>query len=87
MKNQKLKLSLFVVAMASVSLATGLSSCAKKDKNDCFSCDAGGGTVKYCYTEGDSFYTATTPSGSTHDIELSGESWASVKAGLQAGCN
>ena len=77
----------FVAALAAVSLGMGLSSCAKKDKDNCFSCDAGGGTVKYCYEDGNSFYTATTPSGSVHEIELDGESWATVKAELQAGCN
>lgn len=66
------------------------TSCSKDDdggkKEDCFNCTEMGVTIKYCYTEGNDFYTVTF-AGQTVEQPLNGESWSDIKEDLQELCD
>jgi len=84
MKKQILMLraGLMVAVIAGM---TTLLSCAKNDKDDCFSCSLDGEKVSFCYSEGNDFYTLTI-AGETTKVPLDGQSWSSVKAAKKAIC-
>lgn len=53
--------------------------------NNCVECKQGGVTAKYCYNEGDNFYTMTV-AGTSQKAPLAGQSWEDVKEVLKAAC-
>ena len=76
-----------LVVVAAIGLgATYASGCAKKDKQDCFTCNTGGESVNFCYTEGNDFYTMTID-GDVQEIPTNGRSWSSIKSDKQAVCD
>lgn len=80
-------INLLSVGLMTAVFATAvtISSCSKKDKDDCYSCSLDGENVSFCYTEGNDFYTLTI-SGETQEVPLNGQSWSSVKASKKAIC-
>lgn len=54
---------------------------------DCFDCSKMAGvTVRFCYTEGDTFYTMSA-AGQSSKHELDGRTWNEIKPTLKEACD
>lgn len=79
--------SMAVAAMAFVSCSDDDDSSSEAaNATDCFECTTIAGDMKYCYTEGDDYYTMTVMEIDT-EMPLNGQSWEDTKQGLQMLCN
>lgn len=80
-------LLMVVATFGSIALMNCSSDDNKDSKQDCFNCsEMGGVTTKFCYTEGDNFYTLTA-AGQSQKIPLQGATWEDVKKTLKEACN
>lgn len=70
------------------SLFILFTSCSTENEDmstDCYTCPTT--ATEYCYTVGNSYYTATDNEDNTLDINLNGIAWSVLKTGFQNSCN
>lgn len=79
------KLTFILLAVAGSMAFVNCSSDDDKGGSDCFDCGFMGIETKYCYNEGNDYYTVTVM-GQSENVPLEGASWSDVKEGLQAVC-
>lgn len=83
--NMKKLTFILLAVVGSMAFVNCSSDDDKGGGKDCIECNMII-TAKYCHVDGDDFYTVEVM-GETESVPMDGESWADIKAGLQAACD